>query len=139
MEKAKIGSLKGYHTRLIATNRQNVHRNIMREIRYLVLTVRDSTQDTEQLGKYLYSVASVKLLPRRDIDKEITGKDSDALEKYWVFEFSGAPVLLPNTITKPYEEHFNFKLIQAERLPDISHWGEIQGNLELYKDLSPIW
>lgn len=139
LEKAKIGSLKGYHTRLIATNRQNVHRNIMREIRYLVLTVRDSTQDTEQLGKYLYSVASVKLLPRRDIDKEITGKDSDALEKYWVFEFSGAPVLLPNTITKPYEEHFNFKLIQAERLPDISHWGEIQGNLELYKDLSPIW
>jgi hypothetical protein len=56
-----------------------------------------------------------------------------------VFEFSGTPVLLHNTITKPYEEHFNFKLIQAERLPEISHWDEIQGNLELYKDLSPIW
>ena len=82
---------------------------------------------------------SVKLLPRRDIDKEITGKDSDAIEKYWVFEFSDAPVILPKTITKSYEEHFNFKLIPAERLPEISHWDEIQGNLELYKDLSPIW
>ncbi|WP_339724632.1 DUF2357 domain-containing protein [uncultured Paraglaciecola sp.] len=139
LEKAKRGSLKGYHTRLIATNRQNVHRNIVREIRYLVLTVRDSDQDREQLGKYLYSVASVKLLPRRDIDKEITGKESDATEKYWVFEFSGAPVLLSNVIKKPYEEHFNFKLIKAERLPEISHWGEIQGNLELYEDLSPTW
>jgi len=139
LEKAKTGCLKGYHTRLIATNRQNVHRNIVREIRYLVLTVRDSNQDKEQFGKYLYSVASVKLLPRRDIDKEITGKDSDAIEKYWVFEFSGAPVLLPNIIAKPYEEHFNFKLIQAERLPEISHWGEIQGSLALYENLSSTW
>jgi hypothetical protein len=139
LNKAKAGSLKGYHTKLIATNRQNVHRNIVREIRYLVLTVRDSDQDTEQLGKYLYSIASVKLLPRRDIDKEITGKDSDAIEKYWVFEFSGAPVLLRNVIKKPYEEHFNFKLMKAERLPEISHWDEIQGNLELYENLSHIW
>ncbi|KKM68565.1 hypothetical protein LCGC14_1459630, partial [marine sediment metagenome] len=139
LEKAKTGSLKGYHTRLIATNRQNVHRNIMREIRYLVLTVRDSNQDREQLGKYLYTVASVKLLPRRDIDKEITGKDSDAIEKYWVFEFSETPVLLLNIIKKPYEEHFNFKLTQVERLPEVSHWGEIQGSLELYENLSAIW
>ena len=139
LEKAKTGHLKGYHTRLIATNRQNVHRNIVREIRYLVLTVRDSDQDKEQLGQYLYSVASVKLLPRRDINKEITGKDSDAIEKYWVFEFSGRPVRLSNAIKKPYEEHFNFKLIKAERLPEVSHWSDIQGDLELYKDLSSIW
>ncbi|SEL40037.1 hypothetical protein SAMN05216262_11063 [Colwellia chukchiensis] len=139
LEKAKTGALKGYHTKLIATNRQNVHRNIVREIRYLVLTVRDSNQDKEQFGKYLYSVASVKLLPRRGIDKEITGKDSDATEKYWVFEFSGAPVLLPKIIEKPYEEHFNFKLIQAERLAEISHWGEIQGSLALYENLSSTW
>lgn len=139
LEKAKTGSLKGYHTRLIATNRQNIHRNIVREIRYLVLTVRDSNQDREQLGKYLYPVASVKLLPRRDINKEITGKESDSTEKYWVFEFSGEPVPLRNIIKKPYEEHFNFKLIHADRLSEISHWGEIQGNLELYEDLSSIW
>ncbi len=139
LEKAKAGSLKGYHTRLIATNRQNIHRNIVREIRYLILTVRDSAQDSEQLGKYLYSVTSVKLLPRRDIDKEITGKESDTTEKYWVFEFSSAPVLLQNIIKKPYEEHFNFKLIKAERLSEISHWNEIKGNLSLYKNLSSVW
>jgi len=81
----------------------------------------------------------VKLLPRRDINKEITGKDSDAIEKYWVFEFSGRPVRLSNAIKKPYEEHFNFKLIKAERLPEVSHWSDIQGDLELYKDLSSIW
>ncbi|MFI8621310.1 DUF2357 domain-containing protein [Marinomonas sp. NPDC078689] len=139
LEQARTGSLKGYHTRLIATNRQNVHRNIIREVRYLVLTVRDSDQDREQLGKYLYSVANVKLLPRRDIDKELAGKDSDSIEKYWVFEFAGAPVLLNRVIRKPYEEHFNFKLMKAECLQKVTYWEDIQGDLELYEGLSSIW
>lgn len=138
LEKAKYGTLAGYHTRLIATNRQNVHRNIVREIRHLVLTVRDNTLDTEQLGKYLYTVASVKLLPRCDIDIGITGKASSSAEKYWVFEFAGAPVLLHNIIRKTYETHFNFKLVKAERLPEISHWDDIEGNLVLYSNQTSI-
>lgn len=139
LQQARTGKLTGYHTKLIATNRQNIHRNIVREIRYVVLTVRDSDKDQEQLGKYLYSVESVKLLPRRDLDVEITGKKSNTAEKYWVFEFSGAPTPLKTFIKKPYEEHFNFKLTKAEHLPNVLHWDDIQGDLVVYEDVSTSW
>lgn len=139
LQQARTGKLTGYHTKLIATNRQNIHRNIVREIRYVVLTVRDSDKDQEQLGKYLYSVESVKLLPRRDLDVEITGKKSDTAEKYWVFEFSGAPTPLKTFIKKPYEEHFNFKLTKAEHLPNVLNWDDIQGDLVVYEDVSTSW
>ncbi|MGR0278994.1 DUF2357 domain-containing protein [Marinomonas dokdonensis] len=139
IEKAQDGNLKGYHTRLIATNRQNIHRNIVREIRYLVLTVRDNGQDREQLGRYLYSVSSVKLLPRREIDIEISGKESNSSEAYWLFEFSGKPTPLHHTIRKPYDEHFDFKLMKVDRLSEIQHWDDIKGDLALYEDLSTVW
>jgi len=139
LEKAKAGKLKGYHTQLIATNRQNIHRNIVREIRFIVLTVRDNDKERVQLGQYLYSVANVKLLPRCEIKREITGKDNGTNEKYWVFEFNGAPVRLEKPIEKPYEQSFNFKLMKAERLNDVAHWDDIKGELALYEDLSTTW
>ncbi|MCV2402102.1 restriction endonuclease-like protein [Marinomonas sp. C2222] len=140
LDKAKTGNLKGYHTKLIATNRQNIHRNIVREIRYVVVTVRDSTSNYEQLGKYLYPVSKVKLLPRQEVHRDITGKESDSNELYWVFEFSGRPTLLDSVIKKPYiEEHFSFKLIKAEHLPEIAHWNGIQSDLALYEGFSTTW
>ena len=139
LDNARAGKLLGYHTRLIATNRQNVHRNIVREIRYLVLTVRDSVTDDVQLGAYLYRVSNVKLMPRRDIGRDITGKESDSNETYWVFEFSGEPIQLRNKITKPYKEHFHFKLTKAELLPQISHWDDIKGERAFYTEFSPSW
>ena len=139
LEKAQTGNLKGYHTRLIATNRQNIHRNIVREIRYIVLTVRDSDQDREQLGKYLYTVSNVRLLPRREIDRDITGKESGSADSYWVFEFSETAVPLHHSIRKTYSEHFSFKLMKADRLSEVMHWNDIRGDLALYEDLSSIW
>jgi hypothetical protein len=139
LNKARTGNLTGYHTKLMATNRQNIHRNIVREIRYLVLTVRDSDKDKEQFGKYLYSVANVKLLPRCDLDVEITGKASDETEKYWVFELSGMPTPLRTVIKKPYAEHFNFKLTKAEYIPNVLYWDDIQGDLAVYEDVGTSW
>jgi hypothetical protein len=136
LDNAKQGKLTGYHTQLIATNRQNVHRNIVREIRYVVVTVRQQAADQQQLGQYLYRVGNVKLLPRRDIDIELTGKGSTDNHYYWVFEFIGKPFILDYPIVKEYDDkHFEFKLTKAEYLQQVAHWDEIIDKYEIYTDI----
>ncbi|CAM3661883.1 DUF2357 domain-containing protein [Rheinheimera salexigens] len=132
LQKAISGKLQGYHTQLLATNRQNIHRNIVREIRYLIVTVRDKSSDTYQLGKYLYRISSVKLLPRHDIARELTGKESDDNHHYWLFEFAGEPEKLSSVIEKPYTDSFAFKLTKAEYLHQFKHWDDVKESLQLY-------
>ncbi|MCE2572666.1 DUF2357 domain-containing protein [Motilimonas eburnea] len=136
LSKAQQGQLTGYHTQLIATNRQNVHRNIVREIRYLLVTVRQQLSDKHQVGQFLYRVGNVKLLPRRDIDVELTGKVSADSHYYWVFEFVGQPFALNKPIMKDYDsQHFQFKLTKAEYLQQVTHWDEIADKYEVYSDI----
>ncbi len=139
LNRAKNGCLTGYHTQLLATNRQNVHRNIVREIRYLLLTVRTNPTDPHQLGEFLYRVANVKLLRRRDIERQCTGKDSSDNHYYWVFDFVGEPEVLTRPIAKPYAEHFEFKLTKAEYLPQISQWSDVKDEYQLYADFDLSW
>jgi len=139
LTQARMGKLAGYHTQLLATNRQNVHRNIIREIRYLLLTVRDTEGDTTQIGKFLYRVGSVKLLPRREIDVRFTGKTSAVADKYWLFEFIGKPIALEHGLELPYQEHFEFKLTKAEYLDQIRNWDDIHGQYQLYADFQSSW
>jgi hypothetical protein len=136
---ARSGKLKGYHTQLLATNRQNVHRNIVREVRYLLITVRDKVTDSSQFSKYLYRVANVKLLPRSKISQQFTGKDSQQDALYWLFEFTGEPIILHTPIEKPYQEHFRFKLTKAELLRQLHHWDDIKGDYQLYAGLDNAW
>jgi hypothetical protein len=139
LQQARDGKLKGYHTQLLATNRQNVHRNIMREVRYLVVTVRDTLTDDHQVAKYLYGVTNVKLLPRDKIDNSFTGKGNNSDSLYWLFEFTEESVLLNNQIEKRYEEHFEFKLTKANFLPQLNHWDDISAEKQLYADLDLTW
>lgn len=139
LTQANTGKLLGYHTQLLATNRQNVHRNIVREVRYLLLTVRVNPSDPNQLGKFLYRVANVKLLPRHDIDRQLTGKLSNDNHHYWVFDFVGEPEVLTTPIVKPYSENFQFKLTKAEYLQQISHWDDVKEAYQLYTDLDLNW
>ncbi|NOJ03529.1 DUF2357 domain-containing protein [Vibrio splendidus] len=136
---ARSGKLKGYHTQLLATNRQNVHRNIVREVRYLLITVRNNMTDNSQFSKYLYRVANVKLLPRSKISQQFTGKDSQQDGLYWFFEFTDEPIILNTPIEKPYQEHFRFKLTKAELLHQLHHWDDIKGDYQLYADLDKAW
>uniref|UniRef100_A6W3I8 DUF2357 domain-containing protein n=1 Tax=Marinomonas sp. (strain MWYL1) TaxID=400668 RepID=A6W3I8_MARMS len=138
LAKARTGKLQGYHTQLVATNRQNVHRNIVREIRYVIVTVREKNTE-HQVGKYLYRVANVKLLPRHDIDRSLTGKESTDNRHYWLFEFVGSPSLLSREIEKPYVESFEFKLTKAEYLQQFKHWGDVKDDLQLYADFTTSW
>ncbi|ACA89166.1 DUF2357 domain-containing protein [Shewanella woodyi] len=139
IQQARSGTLKGYHTQLLATNRQNVHRNIIREVRYFIVTVRDNPTDNTQYGRYLYRVANVKLLPRHNIDDNLTGKVSSDERLYWLFEFTGEPTPLKNKLEIPYEEHFKFKLTKAEYLDVISNWDDITDSYQLYAELDETW
>lgn len=139
IQEARSGALKGYHTQLLATNRQSVHRNIIREVRYFIVTVRDNSSGASQYGQYLYRVASVKLLPRHSIDDNLTGKASSDEHLYWLFEFMGEPTLLTSKLELPYEEHFKFKLTKAEYLDNINHWDDITGTYQLYAELDETW
>jgi hypothetical protein len=139
LEKARTGKLHGYHTQLVATNRQNVHRNIVREIRYVIVTVREKISDRNQIGKYLYRVANVKLLPRHDIDRSLTGKESTDNRHYWVFEFTGSPIVLSKYIEKSYVESFQLKLTKAEYLQKFEHWNDVKGDLQLYAEFDLNW
>ncbi|MEZ9590265.1 DUF2357 domain-containing protein [Vibrio breoganii] len=141
LKKARTGTLTHYHTKLMATNRQNIHRNIIREIRYLLLTVRDEMSDDFQYGKYLYRVESVKLVPRKDIPSSITGKEEDSSDtsSFWLFTFSSSPVLLSQAFRKPYAEHFQFKLTKVQYLDQISQWEGVTGSLQLYTELDENW
>lgn len=138
LEKARTGKLQGYHTQLVATNRQNVHRNIVREIRYVIVTVREKNTE-HQVGKYLYRVADVKLLPRHDIDRSLTGKESTDNRHYWLFEFVGSPIALSAEIEKPYVESFQFKLTKAEYLSQFAHWDDVKDDLQLYAEFDLSW
>ena len=139
IQQARSGELKGYHTQLLATNRQNVHRNVIREVRYFIVTVRENLTDKVQYGQYLYRVANVKLLPRHSIDDSLTGKANSDERLYWLFEFTGEPTLLKNKLEIPYEEHFKFKLTKAEYLHEVRNWDDITGSYQLYAELDETW
>ena len=139
IQQARSGALKGYHTQLLATNRQNVHRNIIREVHYFIVTVREDITGKKQYGQYLYRVANVKLLPRHSIDNSLTGKASRDEHMYWLFEFAGEPTPLKSKLETPYEEHFKFKLTKAEYLHDIKNWDDITGSYQLYAELDETW
>ena len=139
IQQAKAGKLQGYHTQLLATNRQNVHRNIIREVRNFIVTVRDNSSSKSQYGRYLYRVANVKLLPRHTLDDSLTGKASSDEHLYWLFEFADNPIRLNNEIELPYEEHFKFKLTKAAYLDNFYHWNDIADSYQLYAQLDETW
>ncbi|PMH46099.1 hypothetical protein BCU68_09510 [Vibrio sp. 10N.286.49.B3] len=139
IQQAREGKLKGYHTQLLATNRQNIHRNIIREVRYFIVTVRSQDDGNMQVGQYLYHVRNVKLMPRHSIDETFTGKTSTDSRLYWFFEFSAGPIKLESEIEVPYEAHFKFKLTKAEHLKQIQHWDDITGEFQLYNGLDNTW
>ena len=139
IQQARDGKLQGYHTQLLATNRQNVHRNIIREVRYFIVTVRDNPTGEMQYGQYVYRVTNIKLLPRHSLDDSLTGKSSSDEHLYWLFEFAEDPIPLKNKLALPYEEHFKFKLTKAEYLDDINHWDKITESYQLYAELDETW
>lgn len=125
---ARNGTLQGYHTQLIATNRQSVHRNIVREVQYVAIAVSKQDGESTQQIKYLYPVLNVVLKPRNEISTEISGWVGEKTnnDKYWLFTL-GEAITLPNNITKPKDtEHFKFKLTDTKSLRAVGNWQDIE-------------
>ena len=122
------GVLPYYHTQLLATNRQSIHRNIVREVQYIALAVSVNDTDSYQQIKYLYPVLGVVLKPRSEITAEVSGL-SDAAKgannQYWLFTL-GEAISLPKSVTKKRDnDHFEFKLTDTKSLRTVNNWQDI--------------
>lgn len=125
---ARKGTLEGYHTQLLATNRQSIHRNIVREIQYIALAVSEADGEITQQIKYLYPVLNIVLKPRSEISAEISGRknENSSNDKYWLFTL-GKAIRLPHTLSKPTDiAQFKFKITDTKSLRAVSRWQDIE-------------
>jgi predicted component of viral defense system (DUF524 family) len=125
---ARTGTLQGYHTQLLATNRQSVHRNIVREIQYIALAVSEANGEITQQIKYLYPVLNIVLKPRSEISAEISGRknENSSNDKYWLFTL-GKAIRLPHILSKPTDiAQFKFKITDTKSLRAVSRWQDIE-------------
>ncbi len=123
------GTLLYYHTQLLATNRQSVDQNIVREIQYIALAVSENDTDHQQQIKYLYPVLDVVLKARNDINADMSGlaeKADKENKQYWLFTLGDA-IYLPHYVSKKLDKHhFEFKLTTTKSLRAVNHWQDIQ-------------
>tara|TARA_R110001583_G_scaffold32576_3_gene110864 strand:+ start:1047 stop:3380 length:2334 start_codon:yes stop_codon:yes gene_type:complete len=124
----RCGKSQCYHTQLLATNRQSIHQNIVREIQYLALAVSDKNGDSTQKIKYLYPVLNVVLKPRNAISVEMSGRveENPSHDKYWVFTLGKAISLSLHVRKEMVSEHFEFKLTDTKSLRSANHWEDLK-------------
>ena len=125
---ARNGTLEGYHTQLLATNRQSIHRNIVREIQYIALAVSEADGETTQKIKYLYPVLNIVLKPRSEISAEISGRinENSSNDKYWLFKL-GKAIRLSYVLSKPNDiTQFKFKITDTTTLREVNRWQDIE-------------
>ncbi|MDP4536011.1 DUF2357 domain-containing protein [Alkalimonas collagenimarina] len=125
----KQGTAVCYHTRLEATERINLEKNAITEVRYCVIAT-VVAGSTEREAKYIWPVKSVKLVQRNSLNIQQTGikiDDSDprAVDKYWLFEF-GPAFELPQPITGFCTEHHEVKLTTRRSLVHINRFDKVE-------------
>lgn len=128
------GSATAYHTQLLATNRQGIHKNIVREIRYCALAV-PVNEGQPKIIQYIYPVLNVQETPRADIDENITGKaDPSNKNIYWVL-ILGKARLLNSPVLKPDSEHFELKLTHLDLVEQGIEWNALPSLYEFNSDV----
>ncbi|WP_019677525.1 DUF2357 domain-containing protein [Arsukibacterium perlucidum] len=125
----KQGTATCYHTRLEATERINLEKNAIAEIRYCVIAT-TVTGSAERIAKYIWPVKSVKLVQRNSLNKQQTGinidiSDPRSADKYWLFEF-GPAFELPQRITGFCQVHHEVKLTTRRSLVHISRFDKVE-------------
>lgn len=87
LQRFRDGSAGWYHMRLYASERDNIPQNLMREIRFCVITSYDAEAGTKR-ADWLWHVEMVSLVRRSDLTIEQTGKLGEGDELYWLFKLS---------------------------------------------------
>jgi hypothetical protein len=128
INEVRNGIIQDYHTQLLATTRQSIHRNIVREIQYIALAISEIDGESIQKIKYLYPVLNVVLKPRSKIPTEVNGRIDENLtnDKYWLFTL-GRAIALTNDISKTMDkDHFEFKITDIQSLHKVNNWQSIE-------------
>jgi hypothetical protein len=124
----KQGTAVCYHTRLDATQRENLEKNAINEIRYCVIATRTPGQ-SDRVARYIWPVKSVKLVKRSQLNEQQTGRaisqsDPHYNSQYWLFEF-GPAFTLPQSIGGFDSTHHQLKLTTRRNLAHVTSFAAI--------------
>lgn len=125
----KQGTASCYHTRLEATERENLEQNVINEVRYCVIATEDANLP-ERIAHYVWPVKKVKLVKRTDLNRQQTGLeltpgDSRNQKSYWLFEF-GPAFKLDVPISGFDSVHHQLRLTTRQKLATVSQFKEIE-------------
>jgi predicted component of viral defense system (DUF524 family) len=133
----KNGTARYYHTRLEATERENLEQNVINEVRYCVIATEDANLP-ERIASYVWPVKKVKLVKRTELTRQQTGLelppgDSRNQKLYWLFEFG--PAFKLNTPISGFDPgHHQLRLTTRQKLAAVSQFKEIES---VYSEVMP--
>ncbi|MDA7928650.1 restriction endonuclease-like protein [Mariniblastus sp.] len=121
IERLATGKLAGYHTRLLATERQSIEEHIVKELRYIAIALSDD--GLIESAKFVYPVKAVQLVKRGTLTIEQTGVDKfdDPNQDYWYF-ILGKAIKQSNPLPHPVPAHFEVHLTNYDDLTSTKDW-----------------
>lgn len=133
----KNGTARYYHTRLEATEWENLEQNVINEVRYCVIATEDANH-SGRIARYIWPVKKVKLVKRNLLNKQQTGLeltpgDSRNLQSYWLFEF-GPAFKLATPIGGFDLSHHQLRLTTRQKLATVKQFKEIES---VYSEVMP--
>jgi len=125
LQRFRDGSAGWYHMRLYASERDNIPQNLMREIRFCVITAYDP-EAGEKRADWLWHVEMVSLVRRSDLTIEQTGKAGSGNDLYWLFKLSSSKRLSVPITGFPVRGH-HLKLCPLEEADLVGDFSKIRG------------
>ncbi len=111
--------------RLYASERDNIPQNLMREIRFCVITSYDAEAGMKR-ADWLWHVEMVSLVRRSDLTIEQAGKAGAGEDLYWLFKLSSAKRLSLPMKGFPVRGH-HLKLCPLELADRVGDFSRIRG------------
>jgi hypothetical protein len=120
------GKLGFYHTRLLATERQQIERHVINEVRYLSVVISDVNNSAMQSVQYVYPVSKVELVKRSTLTEEQAGTVgiSSSNQDYWLFTL-GKSIEISEPLSRSTPEHFEVLLTDLNQLRAVREWDEL--------------
>ncbi len=120
------GTAQWYHLPQ-STFLQKFKQHIAEEIRYLALASTSELQSSTKKIDKIWPVKRVTILPRYAISEDQSGKKSDSVELYYLFEL-GRPLTLQTAVTNvPHRPMKNsMKLTTLTRLESVTRFSEVE-------------
>ncbi len=120
------GKLAFYHTRLLATDRQEIERHVINEVRYLSVAITDVGNNTMLSVQFVYPVKKVELVKRGDLTEAQAGTSevTDSNQYYWLFTL-GQSIKISEPLSRSTPEHFEVLLTDFNKLRTAKEWSEL--------------